>query len=104
MTNEYINQQLAYPGVYQNENETIPYSPRKGFGFMQPNTTGDRMIELESMKNMSIDQIVELYKDGYRIETSQTPTIETATTGISVSSDVLALIGVGIIGYIIIKR
>jgi len=99
-------QQLAYPGVYPNENETIPYSPRRRqFDFMHE-TTNDRTIKLESMKDMSIDQIVELYKNGYRIEemsqTSQTSTIKTAD--ITVSSGAIFLIGAGILAYIILKR
>lgn len=31
--------------------------------------TNGRIIELDSMRDMSIDQIVELYRNGYRIET-----------------------------------
>lgn len=105
MTTEYNNsKQLAYPGVYQDENETIPYSPRREFGFMQQNTTSDRSINLESMRDMSIDQIVELYKDGYRIETSQTSTIVTASNGISVSSDAILLIGAGLLIYMFLRR
>lgn len=78
---------LARPGLYPDENKTIPYSPRGEFGLMQSNTTNNRSIKLESMRNMPIDQIVGLYKNGYRIETSQMPTIVTASNGISVSSD-----------------
>ena len=62
-------------------------------------------ITVESMRNMSVDQIVELYKNGYRIETSPTTKIETATSGITVSSDILMLAGIGIMAYLfIIKR
>ena len=32
----------------------------------------DRIIEIDLMKNMSIDQIIELYKNGYKIETFPT--------------------------------
>lgn len=95
---------LAYPGVYPNENETIPYSPRRQFDFMQPGTTNGKTITLESMRYMSTDQIVELYRNGYRIETSPTPTIETASNGIVISDGILILLGVGAFFYILTKR
>jgi len=99
MTNENV-QQLAYPGVYSKENEIIPYSPRKQFRFMD-----DKIIKLESMKDMSIDQILELYKNGYRIEeTSPMHNIATASSDISVSSGAIFLIVAGILAYLIIKR
>lgn len=106
MTNEYNNsKQLAYPGVYQNDNEIIPHSPRRQFGFAQPSeTTNNRTIEIDSMRNMSIDQIVDLYKNGYRIETSPTHTIETASDGITVSDGIIMLIGVCALVYILLKR
>lgn len=65
MVNEYKD--LAYPGVYPDENKIIPYSPRRRFGF----TGADKIIDLESMKNMSIDQIIGLYKLGYTISTTE---------------------------------
>ncbi len=100
MTNEYENtQQLAYPGVYPNENEIIPYSPRREFQFMPSNKT----ITLDSMRDMSIDQIVELYKNGSRIETSTT-SIMTATNDITVSSSAILLIGAGVLLYLMIRK
>lgn len=107
MTNE-ITQQLAYPGVYQDENKIIPYSPRrKEFDFMQSREiTNDKTIKLESMRDMSIDQIVELYKNGFRIEDMsqkfQTSTIATASN-VNVSSGTLLLIGAGVLVYILLK-
>jgi hypothetical protein len=100
---------LAYPGLYPDENTIIPYSPRKRFGFVSPisGTTFDnneellyksKIIKLESMRNMSIDQIIELYKNGYRID-DISPTIETAQGGIYISTGAL-LLGVGIIALI----
>ena len=67
---------MAYPGVYPDDDKIIPHSPRREFGFASPisEMTTDRIIRLESMRNMSIDQIVDLYKDGYKIE-DVSPTI-----------------------------
>ncbi len=36
------------------------------------NTTVDKKLTVESMKDMTIDRIIELYNDGYRIENLQT--------------------------------
>lgn len=88
------HESLAYPGVYPNENEIIPYSKNKRFGFTSPD---NKFIKLESMKDMSIDQLIELYKDGYKIENTS-PTIVT-TQGISISTGSLFLI-IGTIGAI----
>lgn len=57
-----------------------------------------KILMLESMKDMSVDDIVELYRDGYIIEDSS-PTIVTAQEGISISTGALLLI-VGSIGLI----
>lgn len=94
-------QQAAYPGVFPDENKIIPYSPRrKQFKFMDNMT-----IKLDSMKDMSIDQIVELYKNGYRIEEmSQTSTIATASSDITVSSGAIFLIGAAVLIYMLLKR
>lgn len=97
---------LAYPGVYTDENEIIPYSPRRKFGFT-PNETEEsldesKIIKLESMRHMSIDQIVQLYKYGYKIEDTS-PTIETAQ-GISISTSALLLIGIGALAYLYMKK
>lgn len=99
-------QQLAHPNVYTDENEIIPYSPRGKFGFMHPtDTTNGMTIKLESMKDMSIDQIVELYKKGFRIEDSAPISqILTAQNGITISSGALLLIGIGIFAYLLLKR
>lgn len=75
-----IQQNLEYPGVYPNENDIIPYSPRRKFGFAS-GAPIDKVINLEMMKNMSIDQIVELYKEGYTISPN-TLTLETHTEGL----------------------
>lgn len=99
---------MAYPGVYPDDDKIIPHSPRREFGFASPisEITTDKIIKLESMKNMSIDQIVDLYKESYKIEdTSPTsPTIATAQGGVSISTGALLLIGIGILAYLYIKK
>lgn len=62
-------QTMAYPGLYPDENKIIPYSPRRKFGFTSPmyDAPNSKIIDVESMKNMPIDQIVGLYKEGYTI-------------------------------------
>ncbi len=57
-------QNMAYPSAYQDENEIIPYSPRRKFVFTSP----DKTIKLESMKDKSFDQIIDLYRGGYILE------------------------------------
>lgn len=109
MTENEIYESLAYPGVYADENEIIPYSPRRKFGFtshmydmssdkIEEFLDESKIIKLESMRYMSIDQIVQLYKYGYKIE-GTSPTIETAQGGIYISTGAL-LLGVGIIALI----
>lgn len=102
MTTNEKYEYLAYPGVYADENEIIPYSPRRKFGFASNETEESldesKIIKLESMRHMSIDQIVQLYKYGYKIEDTS-PTIETAQGGIYISTGAL-LLGVGIIALI----
>ncbi len=90
---------FAYPGVYPNENDIIPYSKNKRFGFTSPGKD-DKFIKLESMKDMSIDQLIQLYKDGYKIEDTS-PTIAT-TQGVTISTGSLFLIigTVGVIWYL----
>ena len=106
MTTDEKYESLAYPGVYTDENEIIPYSPRRKFGFVSNETEESldesKIIKLESMRHMSIDQIVQLYKYGYKIEDTYPdtyPTIETAQEGIYISTGAL-LLGVGIIALI----
>lgn len=93
-----VIENLAYPGVYPNENDIIPYSKNKRFGFTSPGRENEKFIKLESMKDMSIDQLIDLYKDGYKIEYTTSPAIVT-TQGISISTSSLFLI-IGTIGVI----
>lgn len=91
------------PGIYPKDSDIIPYSPRKQFKFM---SSEDMTISLDTMRDMSTDQIVELYKQGYRLEDmapTQASRIETAN-GISVSSDVLLIVGIGVLAYIFIIK
>jgi len=55
---------------YPEDDKIIPYSPRRRFGFVSPiyGKMTAKIINLESMQDMSIDQIVALYRDGYIIE------------------------------------
>ena len=87
---------MPYPGVYPDDDKIIPHSPRRRFGFASPISEKiDKIIKLESMKNMSIDQIVDLYKDGYKIEDTS-PTISTAQGGIYIGTGTL-LLGVALV-------
>lgn len=99
---------MAYPGVYPDDDKIIPHSPRREFGFASPisEITTYKIIKLESMKNMSIDQIVDLYKHGYKIEDTSpiSPIIATAQGGVSISTGALLLIGIGILAYLYIKK
>lgn len=64
------------------------------------------VLSLEEMKNMSIDDIVNLYRDGYMIEenvNSLGPEIVSAQ-GVTVSTGSLLLIGLGVLAYIFIKK
>ncbi len=95
-------QNMAYPGVYPDENDIIPYSPRRKFGF----TSSDKTMKLESMKDMSIDQIIGLYRDGYILEDispTNTQIIDVSTIktaqGITISTGALILI-IGTVGLI----
>ena len=88
---------MPYPGVYPDDDKIIPHSPRKEFGFASEMMT-DKVIKLESMKNISIDQVIQLYKYGYKIEDTS-PTIATTQGGIYISTGVI-LLGIGLIGLI----
>jgi hypothetical protein len=103
MIEEYNEQQLAYPGVYPDDNDILPYSPRRQFGFAQSN---NMTLKLEQMREMSIDQIVELYKNGFRIEdvSGSSHTIATAQGGITISGDAILLIGIGVLAYMYLRK
>ncbi len=95
---------MTDPGIYPKDSEIIPYSPRREFKFMP---SGDNTIKIDEMRDMSTDQIVELYKQGFRLEDMapvSTSTIETASNGITVSSDVLLIVGIGVLAYLFITR
>lgn len=105
MANGYTGiERLDYTGVYPDDNKIIPYSPRGKFGFASANRT----IKLESMRDMSIDQIIQLYKDGYTIGSdnnnkSLSPDIKTAQ-GVTISNTAILLIGIGVIGYLVYTK
>lgn len=52
----------------------------------------DKSISLENLKNMDIDQIVELYKNGYTLEDPKLTTLQTACSTVD-------LIRAGAIGF-----
>ncbi len=53
----------------------------------------DKILTLENMKNMNIDQIVELYKSGYRIDDPQLKTLQPCPTGcVSESCKTVAIV------------
>ncbi len=95
---------LDRSGLYPDADKIIPYSPRGKFGF----TSADRTIKLESMRNMPIDQIIQLYKDGYTVESgnednSLSPDIKTAQ-GVTISNTAILLIGLGLVGYLVYTK
>ncbi len=55
-------EELAYPGVFSDENEIIPYSPRKRFGFTYPLETASDKI-LDKSKIIKLLQISKLLKE-----------------------------------------
>lgn len=64
------------------------------------------VLSLEEMKNMSIDDIVNLYRDGYMIEENVSnlgPEIVSAQ-GITVSTGSLLLVGLGVLAYMFIRK
>lgn len=94
----------ADPGIYPKDSDIIPYSPRTQFKFMPSDQQSNMTISIDSMRNMSTDEIVELYRKGYRldsgpIQTQLSPNINTAANDITVSTDALVLIGIGILAY-----
>lgn len=66
----------------------------------------DKILAVSDMQSMSTDYIVELYKNGYRVEESTnslSPNIVSAQ-GISVSTGALFLIGIGVLAYLVYKK
>lgn len=49
----YQLEELAFPGIYPDENEIIPYSPRRKFGFASPILTEETDI-LTAQNGISI--------------------------------------------------
>ena len=64
------------------------------------------VLALDNMRNMNIDEIVNLYRNGYTIEenvNSLKPEIVSAQ-GVTISTGALLLIGAGVLAYIIVSR
>jgi hypothetical protein len=56
---------------------------------------------------MSIDEIVNMYRNGYTVEenvTNLNPKIVSAQDGIAVSTGAMLLIGLGIVAYMYLKK
>ena len=65
----------------------------------------NNILTLEEMHNMSIDKIVDLYRNGYTIEENVgnlEPKIVSAD--VSISSGSILLIGAGILAYILLIK
>lgn len=94
--------------IYPKIDDVVPRSPRRRFGFASPmlEDTSDKIITIESMESMSIDEIVNLYQNGYRVEeniNNLSPNI-VAAQGITVSTGALFLIGLGVVAYFAYKE
>ena len=66
------------------------------------------ILTLDNMRNMNIDEIVNLYRNGYTIDeniniNNLDPKIVSAQ-GITISTGALLLIGAGVLAYILIIR
>jgi hypothetical protein len=103
------------PGIYPRADDIIPYSPRKKFGF------ASNQIPLETMKGMSLDKLIQLYKNGYTISdenevlsslssfpnSSQTNSLNqkiVSAQGVTISDTALILIGIAALGYFVYKK
>lgn len=74
----YRIEEAAYPGVYEDENKIIPYSPRGKFGFM--------------------------VHTSHTPETMSNKKILTAQNGLTISTGALLLVGIGAFLYLILKK
>lgn len=65
-----------------------------------------KVLSPEEMKNMSIDDIVNLYRNGYMIEENVNNLVPEIVSeqGITVSTGSLLLIGLGVLAYMFIKK
>lgn len=60
----------------------------------------DKILSLDQIKNMPIDNIVQLYKDGHRIETQEQIV---SAQGITISTGAILLLGLGALAFIMLK-
>ena len=72
-----------------------------------------KVLTINEMQNMSIDNIISMYRDGYTIgenesniveENNLSPKIVSAQDGISVSTGAILIIGIGILAFLYLKR
>lgn len=66
----------------------------------------NKTLTVSDIQGMSTDHIVDLYRNGYRIEdnTNSLNHNIVSTQGISISTGVIFLIGLGILAYLIYKK
>jgi len=72
-----------------------------------------KVLTINEMQNMSIDNIISMYRDGYTIgenesniveENNLSPKIVSAQDGVSVSTGAILIIGIGILAFLYLKR
>ncbi len=66
----------------------------------------NQTLTLEQMSNMSTDDIIAAYRNGYALDenvNSLNQKIVSAQDGITVSTGALLLIGLGVVAYMFIK-
>lgn len=65
------------------------------------------LLTIDQMRNMPIDDIISMYRNGYMIEENLNdlnPKIESVQGGITVSTGAILLIGIGVFAYIYLKK
>ncbi len=66
-----------------------------------------KLLMIDEMKNMSIEDIISMYRNGYTIEENVdnlNQKIISAQDGVTVSTGSLLLIGIGILAYFYLKK
>lgn len=74
-----------------------------------------KVLTIDEIRNMSIDNIISMYRDGYTIEENVNNTVEenvnnlspkivSAQDGINVSTGAILIIGIGVLAFLYLKR